>query len=156
MVELVFVIVILGVLASVAVPRLSATRMDSQVAVLRSDLVSAINTVPAKIFAENMDVSQAPAGFSGWGEWMIEVAGLDKERWTRALGPEGISPREPYSRLPCSGDGVLRIENGNLIFDPSLIKVTSVQEKFCRAVRDSYPSNAKRVIPLTATGFVKF
>ena len=40
MIELVFVIVILGILASVAVPKFTATRTDAQVAKGRSDIAS--------------------------------------------------------------------------------------------------------------------
>lgn len=40
MIELVFVIVVLGILASIAIPRLSATRDDATVSKMRSDLAS--------------------------------------------------------------------------------------------------------------------
>ena len=40
MIELVFVIVILGVLASIAVPKFSATRTDAQITKLRSEVAS--------------------------------------------------------------------------------------------------------------------
>ena len=40
MIELVFVIVILGILASVALPRLSATRTDAQISKGRADIAS--------------------------------------------------------------------------------------------------------------------
>jgi general secretion pathway protein G len=40
MIELVFVIVILGILAAVAIPRLSATRDDAQIAKGRSDVAA--------------------------------------------------------------------------------------------------------------------
>ncbi len=40
MIELVFVIVILGILAAVAVPKLAATRTDAQIAKGRSDIAS--------------------------------------------------------------------------------------------------------------------
>jgi len=40
MIELVFVIVILGILASVAIPKLTATRTDAEIAKLRSELAS--------------------------------------------------------------------------------------------------------------------
>ena len=43
MIELVFVIVVLGILASVAIPRLSATRTDAQISKGRAD-VSAIRS----------------------------------------------------------------------------------------------------------------
>ncbi len=40
MIELVFVIVVLGILAAIAVPRLAATRDDAEVAKIRSDVSS--------------------------------------------------------------------------------------------------------------------
>lgn len=40
MIELVFVIVILGILAAVAVPKFTATRTDAEIAKLRSELAS--------------------------------------------------------------------------------------------------------------------
>lgn len=40
LIELVFVIVILGILAGVAIPRLTATREDAQIAKLRSDVAA--------------------------------------------------------------------------------------------------------------------
>jgi len=40
MIELVFVIVVLGILASVAVPRLAATRQDAQISKARADIAS--------------------------------------------------------------------------------------------------------------------
>ena len=40
MIELVFVIVILGILAAVAIPRFAATRVDAQIAKARSDIAS--------------------------------------------------------------------------------------------------------------------
>ena len=47
MIELIFVIVILGILAAVAIPRLAATRDDATAAAVRADLTTAINAVPA-------------------------------------------------------------------------------------------------------------
>lgn len=40
MIELVFVIVVLGILAAVAIPRMSATRTDAQIAKAKSDIAS--------------------------------------------------------------------------------------------------------------------
>ena len=61
MIELVFVIVILGVLAAVAVPRFVATRTDAQIATARSDLASAQKAIVAKVFADNIDATQSSA-----------------------------------------------------------------------------------------------
>ena len=92
MIELVFVIVILGVLAAVAVPRFVATRQDAQVATTRSDLASVQKAIVAKVFADNIDATSSDAfdpnmpwtqgkTLAGWGEWMMLVGGLDGARW---------------------------------------------------------------------------
>ena len=47
MIELIFVIVILGVLASVAIPRLAATRDDAEVAKAAANLTTAVNDIAA-------------------------------------------------------------------------------------------------------------
>ena len=92
MIELVFVIVILGVLAAVAVPRFVATRTDAQIATARSDMAAAQKAIVAKIFADNIDATaEKPydpnrpwgqgATMNNWSEWIIDVAGLDGSRW---------------------------------------------------------------------------
>ena len=47
MIELIFVIVILGVLASVAIPRLAATRVDAEVAKAATNLTTAVSDLTA-------------------------------------------------------------------------------------------------------------
>jgi len=47
MIELIFVIVILGILAAVAIPKLAATRDDARAASIKSDVATAIQAVPA-------------------------------------------------------------------------------------------------------------
>ena len=92
MIELVFVIVILGVLAAVAVPRFVATRTDAQVATARSDMAAAQKAIVAKVFADNIDTTASKptdpnkkwgegATMNNWSEWIMEVAGLDGSRW---------------------------------------------------------------------------
>jgi len=47
MIELVFVIVIIGILAAVAIPKLAATRDDAKAGSIKSDIGTAINAIPA-------------------------------------------------------------------------------------------------------------
>jgi len=47
MIELIFVIVILGILASVAIPKLAATRDDARAAALKTDIGTILQAVPA-------------------------------------------------------------------------------------------------------------
>ena len=162
MIELVFVIVILGVLAAVAVPRFVTTRTDAQVAMLRSDIASVLKAIPARVFAENLDPTTTPPGFSNWGEWMIDTGGLDRGRWLASnnnIDPviQSSSSNQSASSNKCS-DGIISIDgNGNLIFDPAKINNTSgTGTTLCTTLKNSYPSNSNRLIPLATTGAVKF
>ena len=163
MIELVFVIVILGVLAAVAVPRFVTTRTDAQVAMLRSDIASVLKAIPARVFAENLDPTQStPPGYSNWGEWMIDTGGMDRSRWqANNSGIQIIASKDTNNTTnkTCSGD-YIKIDSatGNLIFDPSTIGApTSGNGKtLCNNLKESYPSGSNRIIPLATTGAVKF
>jgi len=48
MIELIFVIVILGILAAVAIPKLSATRDDAKIAKIGTNLATAVSDVGAR------------------------------------------------------------------------------------------------------------
>ncbi len=52
MIELIFVIVILGILASVAIPKLAATRDDAKVAAVAQQVQSAVSEIPAYVTAK--------------------------------------------------------------------------------------------------------
>ena len=177
MIELVFVIVILGVLAAVAVPRFVTTRTDAQVAMARSDIASVLKAIPARVFAENLDVTATkPDGFSNWGEWMIDTGGLDKGRWKaidKAGGGAQGSGIEPMGNVKtqqgqnqtggCGHIIQLDTTKGELVFDPNQISgvnggVNSGGNAgtFCKALKESYPSGSNRIIPLATTGAVKF
>ena len=173
MIELVFVIVILGVLAAVAVPRFVTTRTDAQVAMARSDIASVLKAIPARIFAENLDPTvSAPPGYGSWGEWIMDTGGLDSGRWksggggANAIGYDGIEPLGNVSAATGHATGgcgqVIRIDrrNGTLVFDPDNIPATPTGGNhggtFCVALKASYPSGSQRIIPLSTTGAVKF
>ena len=63
MIELIFVIVILGVLASVAIPRLAATRDDAEVAKAATNLTTAISDITAYYTAKGKFESNAQNNF---------------------------------------------------------------------------------------------
>ena len=52
MIELIFVIVILGILAAVAIPKLMATRTDAQIAKNAQNLGAAVNEVSSYVVAQ--------------------------------------------------------------------------------------------------------
>jgi len=51
MIELIFVIVILGILAAVAIPRLAATRDDATISRISSDVATAVTDFGARFTA---------------------------------------------------------------------------------------------------------
>ena len=64
MIELIFVIVILGVLASVAIPRLAATRDDAEVAKAATNLTTAVSDITAYYTAKGTFEAGAQQDFS--------------------------------------------------------------------------------------------
>ncbi len=60
MIELIFVIVILGILAAIAIPKLAATRDDAKIAAVSQQIQSAISEIPAYVTSQgqvqNLDV----------------------------------------------------------------------------------------------------
>ena len=194
MIELVFVIVILGVLAAVAVPRFVATRTDAQVATARSDMASAQKAIVAKVFADNIDATSSKApdpnksvqsqdgNFTkDWGDWIIEVSGLDGGRWAKGGNPitaatglsveqaNGIQPignvqtQQGGKRGGCGMILGVNTSEGILVFAPNNIGGDNVKvEKatnFCYSLKTSYQSSGgpgNKLIPLASTGTVEF
>ena len=64
MIELIFVIVILGVLASVAIPRLAATRDDAEVAKAATNLTTAVSDITAYYTAKGSFASSVQNDFT--------------------------------------------------------------------------------------------
>ena len=75
MIELIFVIVILGVLASVAIPRLAATRDDAEVAKAATNLTTAISDLTAYYTAKgdfNATIKQMTNALDANGKLLIK------------------------------------------------------------------------------------
>lgn len=97
MIELVFAIVILGILAAVVIPRFVTSRIDANVASARSDMNAAQKVIVAKILADNINAtgnlapdpnkkaSETQKGIT-WGKWIMEVANLNGSKWGVAKG----------------------------------------------------------------------
>ena len=83
MIELIFVIVILGILAAVAIPRLAATRDDAEVAKAASNIATALSEVTAYYTSQGQfvdDFSQMSNTLSAEGT--IQVKGDDCATFT--------------------------------------------------------------------------
>ncbi len=76
MIELIFVIVILGILASVAIPKLAATRDDAKIAAVAQQVQSAISEIPAYVVAQGKvdkmtDMSQVLSQLKDQGKIVV-------------------------------------------------------------------------------------
>lgn len=185
MIELVFVIVILGALATVAVPRFVATRIDSEVATLRLDAASLQKAIVAKVFADYIDTtySVAPVPYMkavdaieegktiDWSEWMLDIGGLDRTRWAPATfqPKRGVSPLSNWRggiAMPCGSQAFIEIQpNGDLYFNPAglvspLSSGNDNDNLLCRKLKESYklPDGTydNRTIPLATTRVLDF
>ena len=72
MIEMVFVIVILGILAAMAIPRLSATRIDAQITKARSDIAS----IRSAIVSERQRRL-----IKGDSSWIPALSGLSSDKY---------------------------------------------------------------------------
>lgn len=108
MLELVFVIIILGIIAAMAIPRLSFTRSDAQLIAVENDIISAINALQREVFTQNIEPSSID------GALMLELAGLSHSRWVAQgngvrLAKKGV--------IDTQNDCVtLMQENGKIVF----------------------------------------
>ena len=107
MIELIFVIVILGVLASVAIPRLAATRDDAEVAKAATNLTTAISDITAYYTAK--------------GDFNSTI-----KQMTNALDADGkllIKGNKSCATITTSGGGKQTTSNGKTSTDNSAAKI---------------------------------
>ncbi|MCZ6169316.1 prepilin-type N-terminal cleavage/methylation domain-containing protein [Campylobacter ureolyticus] len=94
MIELVFVIVILGILAGVAIPRLSVTRDDATMAKVRADLAS---------IRSGIALDKSKAMMEGrLSEWKKDVADLANNNFSSVV-QGGIKPGNANNGWTFSG-----------------------------------------------------
>jgi len=60
MIELIFVIVIIGILAAVAIPKLMATRTDAKIATISQEVKSAVNEIGQYVTSKGGDANASP------------------------------------------------------------------------------------------------
>lgn len=135
MLELVFVIVILGILASIAIPKFSLTRSEAQSISIQSDLNQAISAIQRDIFIKNLQPSQINETY------ILETAGLSKTRWI-ASG----------NGIKLAKDGTVDIQNDCIIFDFINAKDLKVQIKeidtpLCEKLRKTYEAKTIQLFP---------
>jgi len=83
MIELIFVIVILGILAAVAIPKLAATRDDAKLSTARSNLATCISdmgalyTAQGSLAASDLSGNPACAKVNSYKSNAVQLSGSD-------------------------------------------------------------------------------
>ncbi|MDY3245965.1 type II secretion system protein [Campylobacter sp.] len=135
MIELIFVIVILGILASVAIPRLAATREDAEISATVANLRTLVSDASAYYTAKGTFDTNTK-----WNEITnvpITVSGTD----TKAVG-DSATAHLKVGGANCIGVALVN-KNGNA---PAHIKFTkdgtNSSKGVCKEVLDSAPVKA--------------
>ncbi|GAD19444.1 type II secretion system protein [Helicobacter fennelliae] len=75
LIELVFVIAVIGILAAIAIPKLTATRSDAQYVAINSDMQTIISSIQAHALTTDLGSQTLN------GALIMQVAGLSPSRW---------------------------------------------------------------------------
>ena len=136
MIELIFVIVILGILAAVAIPKLMATRSDAKISKMASNIQTAKNEIAAYVTATGKFESNGSKMSNVIHE--MEIAGTavnDTSNKTTTFKTEDNSGNlEDCIKFDWSGDRNLTISHLNGSGDickgvQKLVKATEIQIK---------------------------
>lgn len=128
------------------------SKIESKVATARSNIASVQKAIVAKVFADNINTKspKAPKGES-WGKWIIEVGGLDTDRW--AVSSNGIYLKDCNNKTQLIW---INHKMGSMHFNPSKL---NGDNEFCIALKESYTlgeNNGDKIVPLVSNDEVEF
>lgn len=134
MIELVFVIVILGIIASIAIPRLSLSRSDAQYSAVVADIQTIISTIEQKYLIEDLNLSQVN------GEIIMQSARLSPSRWIATNTGVRLAKNQAIDQA--NNCVLIDFNQSNLV-----VKVDSgFQTPLCQKLSKQYPKTL--IIPL--------
>lgn len=169
--ELVFVIVILGILSAVAIPKIMVGRTDAAIVSIKTDVDNILYSIPAKILSERIDIATDDLKVAGvtysmarnnLGKWMVITAGLDEKRWKIRAGENKIFPS--YGSNECGGIYIaIMNEEGKNVLKFTYPAIPS-DGSFCGELRASYgviagTDNVKkgeRIIPIDLADMISY
>ena len=113
MIELIFVIVILGILAAVAIPKLAATRDDAKIAKMSTNLATAVSDVGARYTSQGTltgdtwaDVTNVPLQTTATGVADASAVGIATAVFINSDASHNCF------KLTATTDGNLTVEDG--------------------------------------------
>ncbi|WP_233709934.1 MULTISPECIES: type II secretion system protein [unclassified Helicobacter] len=134
MIELVFVIVILGIIASIALPKLSLSRSDAQYSAIVADIQTIISTIEQKYLVEDLNLSQLN------GEIIMQSARLSPSRWISSNTGVRLAKNQAIDQT--NNCVSIDFNQRNLV-----VKIDSlIQTPLCQKLAKQYPKPL--IIPL--------
>ena len=128
MIELVFVIVILGILASLAVPKLAATRDDAEAAKAAVEIKDAITQLTTYYIVNGSYPDEAKVDVAGLGKDKADTAGKYSKTIEEVLKRDGNKWTDCIKITPSNGDAG---KGANIKIE----KKDTGTSSFCSAVR---------------------
>ncbi len=98
MIEIIFIVVILGILAAIVIPKMAASREDAKIATLKHDIATLTQAIPAMGINMNTDSSEIlfeAANLVGlnWKFDMLDEAGDDVAMHSTLAGDGGVAKK---------------------------------------------------------------
>jgi len=134
MIELIFVIVILGILAAVAIPKLAATRDDAKVSMIAYNTMTAAFEIAAYAMAQGRTETLL-------GEMSRAMKTLESRGYASESGSSSVNIRSEAGEQTCL---IMRIENSGGDVETLSLVIGSATDDNCVNLRqlinfDSYP-----------------
>ena len=106
MIELIFVIVILGILAAVAIPRLAATRDDAEISKAATNVATAVTDITSYYTAQGTiaddvklkDITNVP--LDGEGNLLVKKNACIKFEYKKEGTPKGVTASSAGDKVP--------------------------------------------------------
>lgn len=135
--ELIFVIIVGGIIAAIALPKLALTRSDAQYTAILADIQSINSAITQKFLVEDLN----PAALDG--NLIMQTARLSTTRWI----PQGSGVRLAKNGALDSANNCVLIDfqQNNLVvrIDPAIIS------PLCKKLAQTYPNPL--ITPLEST-----
>ena len=135
--ELIFVIIVGGIIAAIALPKLALTRSDAQYTAILADIQSINSAITQKFLVEDLN----PAALDG--NLIMQTARLSTTRWI----PQGSGVRLAKNGTLDSANNCVLIDfqQNNLVvkIDPAIIS------PLCKKLAQTYPNPL--ITPLEST-----
>lgn len=128
LIELVFVIAVVGILAAIAIPKLAATRTDALYAAINSDIQAVISSMQVAALTQDLSAQNLDGAF------IMQASGLSASRWIA----QGSGIRLGKNGAPDSANNCVMIDLSAQNLQVRIQPMASSQ--LCQKLSKTYPT----------------